>query len=511
MGTIRCVPGTSLMNSMRSMGYELKTAVADVIDNSITAHATTIDVRYHDEGQTPFIAIIDDGDGMDRQTAINAMRLGGTGQTERSKSDLGRFGLGLKTASLSQARSLLVCTRQSGRQTALRWDLDQIQRTGDWSLEELDDEEASKALPRKVRDRFDDGRQSGTVVLWRKLDRLEALAGKKIVDFDQQMDEVNNYLALVFHRFLHPYPGDEVRQIRITINGYEVPEVDPFLTQSLTTHSDPAQQLAGTSVMLRAFTLPPLNKLTVHERRLLQLGCKPEAEHSPLRTQGFYIYRSYRLISWGTWFRMARVSTRLQHYRVRVDIPNSPELDSQWGLDVKKSRAVPPRSVRHALKEFMVQFTGDPRFAQTRHQRPTQKKRDELTGLWKVVEDDDGRYGFEIDDNNIALKDFVSSLSSEQRSSFNSLTRLLTATIPLGELADKMGQSLEHSSPDDFIKPDQKELVELAQSVWQFSRSRFASPQEFAEKMSFVAPFSAVPDVRSILLYAAKEKEGNNE
>lgn len=504
MGTIQCVPDTSLMNSMRSIGYELKTAIADIIDNSITAHATTIDVRYHDEGQTPFIAIIDDGDGMDRQTAINAMRLGGTGQTERSKSDLGRFGLGLKTASLSQARSLLVCTRKSGKQTALRWDLDQIQKTGDWSLEELDDEEASEALPRKVRDRFDDGRQSGTVVLWRKLDRLEALAGTKIFDFDEQMDEVNDYLALVFHRFLHPYPEDEVQQIHIAINGYEVPEVDPFLTQSLTTHSDPAQQLAGTSVMLRAFTLPPLNKLTSHERRLLQLDRKPEVEHSPLHTQGFYIYRSYRLISWGTWFRMARVSTRLQHYRVRVDIPNSPELDSQWGLDVKKSRAVPPRSVRHALKEFMSQFTGDPTFAQISHRR-SQTKRDELTGLWKVVEDNDGHYGFEIDDNNIALKSFVSSLSPEQRSSFNSLAQLLTATIPLGELADKMGRSLEHSSADDFIEPDQKELVGLAKALWQLSRSRFASPQKFAEKMSLDAPFSSVPNAHSILLYATKE------
>lgn len=447
MKNITCVPDASLMNSMRSVGYELKTALADVIDNSISAGARNISVRYHDEGQQPFIAVIDDGCGMDYRTAVDAMRLGSDVHAIRSQQDLGRFGLGLKTASLSQARSLLICTRQNGKQTTLRWDLDYIQKTGDWSLEELDKEEAERSLPPSVRREFFHSADNGTVVLWRKLDKLEALAGKDIRDFDRQMDEVEDYLALVFHRFLHPYPMDvDITQIHIAINGTEVPEIDPFLTQSLKTHTDPPQRLANSAVMLQAITLPQMNQLNNHERALLQLDGK--TRHSLLNTQGFYVYRSHRLINWGSWFRMARKEKRLQRYRVRVDIPNS--MDSLWALDVKKSRAVPPVGVRRALRGFMQQFTSDPSILMRR--RMVRKKPNrEITRLWKVMEDEEGRYGFVLDGDSPVIKDFVSSLDSKQRASFTALSRLLSTTVPLGELIDEMGHGLEESSRDDFM------------------------------------------------------------
>lgn len=97
---VDCTPDPNLLESMRSVGYSLNTAVADIIDNSIAAHAKTISIRYFDHGEDPYMAIIDDGDGMDYETAVNAMKLAGTNpNAKRNASDLGRFGLGLKTAS----------------------------------------------------------------------------------------------------------------------------------------------------------------------------------------------------------------------------------------------------------------------------------------------------------------------------------------------------------------------------------------------------------------------------
>lgn len=113
MDTVICAPDPCLMESMRSVGYDLRTAIADIIDNSIAANAHHISIRFFNSSEEPYIAIIDDGDGMDYETALHAMKLGSNDPTkERKNEDLGRFGLGLKTASLSQARSLLLITKK---------------------------------------------------------------------------------------------------------------------------------------------------------------------------------------------------------------------------------------------------------------------------------------------------------------------------------------------------------------------------------------------------------------
>lgn len=214
---VDCTPDPNLLESMRSVGYSLNTAVADIIDNSIAAHAKTISIRYFDHGEDPYVAIIDDGDGMDYETAVNAMKLAGTNpNAKRNANDLGRFGLGLKTASLSQARSVMLSTVQHGRQNTLRWDLDHVARTREWDLETLDEEQTNLELPRKVRDLMPS--THGTCVLWRNLDRLGNVAGDSLQDIDQAMLELSGYLGLVFHRFLHPYPEDEIERISITVN-----------------------------------------------------------------------------------------------------------------------------------------------------------------------------------------------------------------------------------------------------------------------------------------------------
>ncbi len=158
----------NLVESLRDFGYTLQSALADLIDNSLTADATKIEVAVHADNANSHIAVIDNGTGMDQETLIEAMRMGGAGPLGgRAATDLGRFGLGLKTASLSQGRCLTVISRSSRRRKPVirRWDIPYIQSTGKWQL--LDE---PTPLGQVFAEKMDAG-STGTVVLIEKLDR----------------------------------------------------------------------------------------------------------------------------------------------------------------------------------------------------------------------------------------------------------------------------------------------------------------------------------------------------
>ncbi len=128
-------PG-ALIESLRSIGYDLPTAVADIIDNSLTASARQVDIVFHWAGANSWICILDDGIGMPDRKLFEAMRPGSQNPLQtRSSNDLGRFGLGLKTASFSQARRLTVITKTTRGSIAVReWDLDYVEREDEWRL-----------------------------------------------------------------------------------------------------------------------------------------------------------------------------------------------------------------------------------------------------------------------------------------------------------------------------------------------------------------------------------------
>ena len=124
-----CAPDASAMvESMRAYGYTLSTAIADLVDNSIAAKCKNVWLSFEWGGQNSWISVTDDGKGMSEKVLVNAMRLGSLSPLEeRDPSDLGRFGLGLKTASFSQARRLTVISRtRSVQESIRRWDLDHL-------------------------------------------------------------------------------------------------------------------------------------------------------------------------------------------------------------------------------------------------------------------------------------------------------------------------------------------------------------------------------------------------
>ena len=165
---------SALIEGHRDFGYDLKTALADVIDNSISAGATSVKLEVDTSSDDPWLAIVDNGTGMSEEELIEAMRLGSKNPTDaRESGDLGRFGLGLKSASFSQCRSLTVLSRKEGVTSCARWDLDHVARRNTWALELLG-KNASLSCWRHL-----EGYANGTVVLWEKLDRLSGGDGPK--------------------------------------------------------------------------------------------------------------------------------------------------------------------------------------------------------------------------------------------------------------------------------------------------------------------------------------------
>lgn len=336
-----------LSASMRDLGYSLDTAVADLVDNSISADASTVEIIFDPKGKPPAVVILDDGHGMDEAELITAMRHGAVGpHEERSSADLGRFGLGLKTASFSQCRSLTVVSRQDGQLSGAEWSLDRIDRLDDWVLVMLDPEEV-KALPY-----VDHLGGNGTAVIWRELDRLtEEEQGAHTDEIvNEKVEMATRHLALVFHRFL----AGEVKgrpKLSITVNGRSVEAFDPFCRKNRATQVLPEEivRVDESEVRMQPYVLP-------HHSRLSQTEYDYYADRSDfLSNQGVYIYRNGRLMAWGGWFRLVPKGEATKLARVQIDFPNT--LDEAWTIDIKKSRARPPRLVKERLRQIIDRIT----------------------------------------------------------------------------------------------------------------------------------------------------------
>ena len=333
----------ALMESLRATGYSLPDAVSDLIDNSITAGARNIRLHFQWAGAESWVSILDDGCGMSEPALIDAMRIGSRSPREaREPSDLGRYGLGLKTASISQARSLTVATRIAGRTgtSAKRWDLDHLATTGDWQLLNVPIEAVLHGV--------DPLSQSGhgTLVVWENLDRLVGDAGSDDARAQRQFLEslraVEEHIAMVFHRFMV-----QPRSISIWLNGQAIKPWDPFLADDPATQRLPTESLGepGTGVTVTPYVLPHHTRLTVEKHRAAAGPAGWNAQ------QGFYVYRNRRLLLPGDWLDLG--FQKEEHYklaRLQIDLPNFH--DHEWDIDVRKSRARPPLRFKDDLRRI---------------------------------------------------------------------------------------------------------------------------------------------------------------
>lgn len=333
----------SLMATARSFGnYDLSAALADLIDNSIKAKSKRIDIDFVPYATDVTVTIRDDGIGMSGNSLIAAMRPASKHpEEEREEDDLGRFGWGMKSASLSQARIMTVISWSKQGTFAASWNIDDIK---DWSMEYYEGDEANGFFDSHPRT------QSGTEIRWQNSDRLLRDIGDEILEdaLTHLISQARESLALTFHRYIS---GDGVPKIKIVINGAELPQVDPFLKGHPSTQGmepEPIIMSSGSIITIQAYVLPHFSKLTTDEQRILG------GAEGMVRNQGFYVYRNKRLIIHGTWFKLIPHRDISQLTRVRVDLPNS--VDHDWRITLDKSGAQIPSALKNRLRDVVRKF-----------------------------------------------------------------------------------------------------------------------------------------------------------
>ncbi len=387
-------PAKALIFGIRAVGYSFATAVADIIDNSISAEATSLMIYSDALAETPYFCFLDNGKGMNYTELQNAMLLGSKRDKPDCSTELGRFGLGLKSASLSQCRRFSVATKKEGKLNAMAFDLDVIEETNNWDLEVLDEEEINK-LPH-----IEGLKQSlsGTLVVWTNFDRLKDSSKNFEDTFRTAVEDANKHTALVFHRFYDNF--------KIYFDGHRVEKRDPFLIDSVGRQQTGRTQdiiVDGQKIAVTAYTLPFANTLKPTEKQLLG---NPKSIYDD---QGFYIYRNKRLIFWGSWMRMEARSELNKLARVLIDIPSS--LDSMWSLDVKKSSAKIPDKIKAQIwavvKESTARSIRTTRFPGIKEQLIENK-------IWERTLVREGASQYTINRNNPVLKILRETIGQEE-------------------------------------------------------------------------------------------------
>lgn len=475
MRTIELPPyAPTLIESIRAIGYSLETAVADIIDNSIAADAKNVDVFFFPVGEA-YIAILDNGNGMGAEELNFAMQYGSRNPTDtRDAKDLGRFGLGLKTASLSQCRCLTVLTKQGERIEGRRWDVDYVAETGSWSLIILDNSEMNDVPGVNELRAY----TSGTLVVWQRLDRLkmgeinfERVLGRKI-------DGVREHLSLVFHRYLNGEKG--ITKLKIFINGEKIPASDPFLeSKSVQVMDDEILVVHGQKIIVRPYILPHISKMTAEE--LKKMGGKEGLR----RRQGFYVYRNKRLLVWGTWFHMMRQGDMSKLARIQVDIPNT--LDDLWTLDIKKSSAIPPAEVQRNLKSIIDKIAE--RSKRTWTFRGKKEIDDRTVHIWNRMKNVYGGFYYEIN-RTYPIVEQILKRNPDIAPMLDTLFKQIENGLPLNQLYVDLNNDEQLTNEQEQSEQD----IVLALKNMIIKQKTTEEKRNFLTLMENIEPFSRYPN-----------------
>jgi len=477
-------PG-SLIESLRSFGYSLETAIADLVDNSISAGGTKISIDFNWNDGDPIIKISDNGKGMNEDELFKAMTLGtGFTNTSRSSNDLGRFGLGLKTASFSQCRELTVITRQTGHAIPIirRWNLDTVSDLGKWAL--------LKSLPENLQ-MNEVPETQGTTVIWTLCDHFMT-PGKVPTNLDRTqfvngLEKVSVHLASTFHLFIE---GRGVEKIELLLNGNVIPPWDPFLKniddRVLHLHSEELPFKAGI-VKVSPVILP-------HKTRLSEGEFKTAGGRKGwVRSQGFYIYRNKRLIVQGGWLQLGFSSnehTKLARIAVEIDCSS----DYEWQIDVMKSVARPPTQIAIELARIsrVTRFEAEKAYKHRGKQAQRLASGDKAT-IWIVKEGPAGERVYEINRNHPLIAPIASGTSVIDAS----ILRILEETIPVTLIALGISGSIDQERK--AFSSDTNEVKNLLMNAYDLLTNNMQDSQTALDLLQSIEPFSEYPELIQVL------------
>lgn len=423
-------PVKTLLTGLRAIGYSFSTAVADIIDNSVSAGADTVNVYFDPIAAVPFFCILDDGCGMNFTELNNAM-MPGSDRSDKEDSDLelGRFGLGLKSASLSQCREFIVASKKYGKVNAMAFDLDVIEDCR-LMLKVLDKGEIDSLPYINLLHSY----ETGTLVVWNKFDKIESTAKSFEDSFRSVVADAKKHVEFVFHRFYD--------DIAIYFNNKRIERRDPFLLGSFgrqQTGRTTRIPIGSSVITVTPYTLPFANSLTSEEKALLG---NPK---SIFDEQGFYLYRNKRLISWGNWMRMGIRSELNKLARIQVDIPSS--LDEVWTLDVKKSSAKIPDIIKSQIKasveDSIVRSKRTTRFPGVKEQTPEVR-------IWDRINEHEGKIRYQINRDAPAIVALDRVLGDREKELFEMVLSQIECYLPKYSISnDNMDALTIVNSGDD--------------------------------------------------------------
>ncbi len=470
----------STINSYRSFGYNLSTAIADIIDNSISANANEIRLEYKWNGQDSFISISDNGIGMSREELVLAMTPGSKDPEEqRSEKDLGRFGMGLKTASFSQCKRLTCVTKKDDFATIKRcWDIDFINKENEWQLLDY--------ISDKTFVDIINSQKSGTLILWEKLDRIIGNAETRNESvknaFYQEMVNVKRHLSLVFHKFI------ESKRIKIFFHNAEIEAYNPFLL-NLNPKPEMGQPEIFDNVEIIYFILPHMSEIgkTDYENSGGSLGWFQE--------QGFYIYRGDRLLVAGDWLGLEKKRDYSKLARISINFTNAN--DFNWNLDIKKSTATPPIEIRRELSRIakiaimksakIYNWRGQKTFSETSNSN--------YDPLWLDEKTRDGIKKYKINRKHPIIK----SLLDENNKLIGKALKLLEDNVPIELILSNQNEDPAFHEMEKQTDKPSDELINLAVELYKINVSQ-GIPNELARQQIMSAvPFCLYPLINEYL------------
>jgi len=485
---------SAMIESLRGLGYSASTALADLIDNSISAGADQVDLMFQWRGAESNIRVLDNGCGMTDAELDKAMRLGERDPRDmRGTGDLGRFGMGMKTASFSQCRRLTVASRKGGVTSCLRWDLDVLVSSGNdgWLLLEGPHEGSDDLLSVLG--------PNGTLVAWEVLDRL-VTPGFSEQDFLDVLDRVEQHLAMVFHRYLegqHP-------KLKLTINGRLLVPWDPFLAAHPATSSSPVERMPTASGMVEVqwHVLPHKDKLDpgVHESAGGRDGWTAQ--------QGFYVYRNERMLLAGSWLGLGspRPWSKEEAFRlarIRMDIPNS--ADEEWKIDIRKSVARPPVSVRNRLTRLAEDARTHARRVFAHRGQISRGNAQAVSHAWRVDQGESG-VRYRIDENHPAVRGVLDG-AGPLLPALKAMLRVIEETVPVQRIWLDTAEAQETPRTGFAGEPPAEVATILGAVFRNMVERRGYSPSEARERLLHTEPFHDYPDLVAALQDPEQERE----
>ncbi len=470
----------SMILTFRAIGYNLETAVADVIDNSISANAKNVWFSSEWKGGNSVITILDDGCGMTEEELVQAMKPGAKNpMDERSEKDLGRFGLGLKTASFSQCQKLIVVSKKAGVTPSYWiWDLNYVNQTNKWEL-----------IRQPISDDYlhaFDKLESGTLVIWTDLDRIipidTPISSEIAKDkFLAQMDKVKQHLAMTFHRFI------EEKNIKLFCWGHEIKPWNPFLLNEQATQAFPEEYI-GEAVM-KGYVLPHKCHLTE------EMYKNAEGANGWGNQQGFYVYRGKRLMLAGDWLGLFRKEEHYKLVRIQIDLPN--KLDSDWQIDIKKSTARPPIVCREQIKKYAqaVRNRGVEVFRHRGKILKTRKQHD-FQPLW-VEKKQGNKYLYLVNRDHLMIEEIKKMAETAPKKAIEYLLRFVEETIPTKSVFIRESEQGETAAP--FEETNKDVLKTMIKQIFDAQKANGKSTEQVKMLLLNMEPFNNYPELIEIL------------